>query len=307
MRGLAQGFMHIKGDGPLVPFGSALMLKQRIITALSLLALLLPALFATQPEPFAFLTLILITAGAWEWGRMNGLDPKASLFSGALGLAGCVIFWQRGWMAQPLATVWLLTGAAWVLLGAWMLLRGVAGWAQWPVALRWPMGLVALCLAWLALAQARWIGPNFLLSVLVLVWAADVFAYFAGRALGGRWFRAKLAAAISPGKTWEGVAGGMLGVLVVSVLWVQVDLYWESTVPSFFTRLWQQGGWFALAALVFMTAMSVVGDLVESLIKRSAGVKDSSGLLPGHGGVLDRVDALLPTLPLAMMLVSWTS
>jgi phosphatidate cytidylyltransferase len=95
--------------------------------------------------------------------------------------------------------------------------------------------------------------------------------------------------------------------LVVSVLWVQVDLDWESTELSFFTRLWQQGGWFALAALVFMTAMSVVGDLVESLIKRSAGVKDSSGLLPGHGGVLDRVDALLPTLPLAMMLVSWTS
>jgi len=299
--------MHIKGDRPLAPLGSALMLKQRIITALILLALLLPALFATQPEPFAFLTLILIAAGAWEWGRMNGLGPKAAMLSGALGLAGGVMFWHSGWMRQPLATLWLLTGAAWVLLGAWMLRRGVAGWAQWPMALRWPLGLTALCLAWLALAQARWTGPNFLLSVLVLVWAADVFAYFAGRALGGRWVKVKLAATLSPGKTWEGVAGGLLGVLLVSLLWVQADRYFDSTVPSFFTRLWQQGGWFALAALVFMTAMSVVGDLLESLIKRSAGVKDSSGLLPGHGGVLDRVDALLPTLPLAMMLVSWTS
>ena len=282
------------------------MLKQRIITALLLLALLLPALFASQPEPFALFTLILITAGAWEWGRMNGLGRMASLLSGALGLAGCAALWWGGAIIQAAAQLWLLAGAAWVLLGAWMLLRGVAGWAQWPVALRWPLGLVALCLAWLALAQARWMGPNFLLSVLVLVWAADVFAYFAGRALGGRWIKAKLAASISPGKTWEGVWGGMAGVLLVSLCWIQADRYFEFTVPSFHTRLWQQGAGFWLDALVFMTTMSVVGDLVESLIKRSAGVKDSSGLLPGHGGVLDRVDALLPTLPLAMMLVAWT-
>ncbi len=283
------------------------MLKQRIITALLLLALLLPSLFASRPEPFALLTLILIAAGAWEWGRMNGLNRITSLLSGTLGLAGCAVLWFLGWIEQATAQLWLFAGAAWVLLGAWMLLRGVAGWTQWPLTLRWPLGLIALCLAWLALAQARWVGSNFLLSVLVLVWAADVFAYFAGRALGGRWFPDKLAASISPGKTWEGVVGGMVGVLIVSWCWIQADRYFELTVPSFHTRLWRQGAWFWLAALVFMTAMSVVGDLVESLIKRSAGVKDSSGLLPGHGGVLDRVDALLPTLPLAMMLVSWTS
>jgi phosphatidate cytidylyltransferase len=282
------------------------MLKQRIITALILLALLLPALFARQPEPFAFLTLILIAAGAWEWGRMNGLGPTASLLSGTLGLAGCAALWWGG-IAEPLPSLWLIVGSAWVLLSGWMLVRGVAGWAQWPVALRWPLGLMALCMAWLAMAQARWLGPNFLLSVLVLVWAADVFAYFAGRALGGRWIKVKLAAAISPGKSWEGVIGGMVGVLIVSLCWVQADQKFEFTDASFHSRLWHQGLWFWLSALVFMTAMSVVGDLVESLIKRSAGVKDSSGLLPGHGGVLDRVDALLPTLPLAMMLVSWTA
>ncbi len=283
------------------------MLKQRIITALVLLALLLPALFASQPEPFALLTLVLIAAGAWEWARMNGLGRMASVASGILTLGVCAVMWWGGWLQQGWAVLWLLVGTVWVLLSAWMLLRGVAGWSQWPVALRWTMGSMALCLAWLAMAQARWLGPNFLLSVLVLVWAADVFAYFAGRALGGRFITAKLAPAISPGKTWEGVMGGMLGVLIVSMCWVQADLYFQFTVPSFHSRLWHQGWWFWLAALVFMTAMSVVGDLVESLIKRSAGVKDSSGLLPGHGGVLDRVDALLPTLPLAMMLVSWTA
>ena len=283
------------------------MLKQRIITALILLALLLPALFAGQPEPFIFLTLILIAAGAWEWGRLNGLGRLASVLSGALALAGCAGLWWGGWIAQVSAPLWLLAGSAWVLLGAWILLRSVPGWGLWPVTLRWPVGLVALCLAWLALAQARWLGPNFILSVLVLVWAADVFAYFAGRALGGRWIPVKLAAAISPGKSWEGVIGGIIGVLIVSLCWVHADRYFEFTVPSLHTRLWQQGEWFWLAALVFLSAMSVVGDLVESLIKRSAGVKDSSGLLPGHGGVLDRVDALLPTLPLAMMLVSWTA
>lgn len=283
------------------------MLKQRIITALLLLAILLPALFAEKPEPFVFLALILIAAGAWEWGRLNGLSRWASIASGALSLLACSALWFWGVVLLPWPVMWLVAGSAWVLLGAWMLQRGVAGWSKWSVAWRWSLGLVALCLAWLAIAQARWQGANFLLSVLALVWAADVFAYFAGRAWGGRFFKVKLAPFISPGKTWEGVVGGMVGVMLLSLAWMQADRYFEFTVTSFHSRLWHQGWWLWLAALVFMTAMSVVGDLVESLIKRSAGVKDSSGLLPGHGGVLDRVDALLPTLPLAMMLMSWTS
>jgi len=168
-----------------------------------------------------------------------------------------------------------------------------------------PLGLLALWGTWVAVAQARAVGINFLLSAMVLVWAADVAAYFAGRGLGGRFFTRKLAITISPGKTWEGVAGGMLGVLCISTAWIQADAHFGWTVTSLHTRLWQQGWWFWLAALVFLTAMSVLGDLIESLIKRSAGFKDSSGLLPGHGGVLDRVDALLPILPLAMMLISW--
>jgi len=166
------------------------------------------------------------------------------------------------------------------------------------------LGLIALCLTWLAVAQARQIGINFLFSVLALVWVADIGAYFAGRALGGRFTRSKLAASISPGKSWEGVWGGMLGVLLLAFGWRYLDTRLAAVVPSLYSHLGQRGLVFLLIVAVFMAAMSVVGDLIESLVKRSAGVKDSSALLPGHGGVLDRIDALLPTLPLAMMLYS---
>ena len=183
--------------------------------------------------------------------------------------------------------------------------RGVAAWAGHSRTLRQLAGLVALWLAWLAVAQARTVGVNFLLSILLLVWVADIFAYFAGRALGGRFSRAKLAPSISPGKSWEGVWGGMIGVLALAFGWQAADKVYAATVPSLFSHLGSHGDWLLLVGALFLAAMSVVGDLFESLVKRSAGVKDSSGLLPGHGGVLDRVDALLPTLPLAMMLFSF--
>ncbi len=280
------------------------MLKQRIITAIVLLAILLPALFYRSPEPFVALALLLIAAGAWEWGRLNGLAQPASLLTGAACVGLCVASWALGWLQRPLPQLWLPAGAAWVLLGAWLLRRGVPGWPDIAAPLRWAGGLLALWLAWLALAQARYIGVNFLLSVLVLVWVADIFAYFAGRTFGGRLVQRKLAPSISPGKTWEGVGGGMAGVLVLALAWRWADAAWAAEVPSLYTRLGHKGLGLLLLAVLFMGAMSVVGDLVESLIKRSAGVKDSSGLLPGHGGVLDRVDALLPVFPIAMALVA---
>ncbi len=281
------------------------MLKQRVITALALLALLLPALFASNPWPFMGLTVVLIAAGAWEWGRLNAMPAWAAWGGGGICLLSCVLAEQMGWVQHTPPLVWLVAGSLWVLLGAWMIHRGVPGWGLWPRALRWAGGLLLLTLAWVAMVQAHQRGVNFLLSVLVLVWAADVFAYFFGKALGGRWIKTKLAASISPGKSWEGVLGGMLGVLLVGVVWTEVDRRWALQNLSFYSLLFAKGWFVALPALLFMSAMSVVGDLVESLVKRSAGMKDSSGLLPGHGGVLDRVDALLPTLPLAMMLVFW--
>ena len=283
------------------------MLKQRIITAVVLLAILLPTLFYPSPVPFAAVTLVLIAAGAWEWGRLNGYGQKGALFMAFDCLALCAVSWKVGLVERPLPLLWSIGGAAWVLGGAWLLRGGVAGWPKVPKTVRVVAGLLALWLAWLAVAQARFIGVNFLLSVLVLVWVADVFAYFAGRTFGLKFTKGKLAPAISPGKSWEGVWGGMLGVVMLAVCWVAADNWLAAQVPSFSTRLASQGWWLLLIGVVFLAAMSVVGDLVESLIKRSAGAKDSSNLLPGHGGVLDRVDALLPTLPLAMMLTSLTS
>jgi len=280
------------------------MLKQRVITALVLLLILLPALFYHSPVPFCAISLVLIAAGAWEWARLNGYGPVGSLLAGFVCVVVCSLTWWLGVLDQSLAVLWLLAGAAWVLAGAWVLHRGVSAWSGHPQVVRLVSGLVALWLAWLAVAQARVIGINFLLSILVLVWVADIFAYFAGKAFGGRFSHGKLAPSISPGKSWEGVWGGMVGVLVLAFVWRWVDTAWATTVPSLYSHLGLRGGWLLLIAVVFLAAMSVVGDLFESLVKRSAGVKDSSGLLPGHGGVLDRVDALLPTLPLAMMLYS---
>ncbi|RYX97455.1 MAG: phosphatidate cytidylyltransferase [Comamonadaceae bacterium] len=300
------------------------MLKQRVITAIVLLAILLPALFYRTPVPFCVVAMVLIAAGAWEWGRLNpapaadGGSPATSSATATpyllavICLALCGASWYVGLLERSLPLLWSVAGAAWVLAGAWLLKNGVAGWPRIPRMVRLTMGVIALWLAWLAVAQARFVGVGFLLSVLMLVWVADIGAYFAGKGLGGRFSKGKLAPSISPGKSWEGVWGGMAGVVLMALLWISLD--WSSPgVPgsgaldgSLHARLADRHGvWLLVVAVVFLAAMSVVGDLVESLVKRSAGAKDSSNLLPGHGGVLDRVDALLPTLPLAMMLVSF--
>ena len=274
------------------------MLKQRVITALVLLALLLPALFHSRPEALAVLTLVLIAAGAWEWGRLNQLSRAPSLALSGVCLALCLLSWGQGWPWEPSRLLWLSIGAAWVLLGVALLRLGVVGWPSVALPLRLVGGVGALWMTWLAVFQAKIIGINFLLSLLTLVWMADIAAYFAGRALG----RHKLAVAISPGKTWEGALGGLVGVLLMAFLWAWADGRVDVDSPSLYSRLQDKGTLILILGAAFLTAMSVVGDLVESLVKRSAGFKDSSQLLPGHGGVLDRVDALLPALPLGMML-----
>ena len=195
------------------------MLKQRVITAIVLLAILLPALFYKTPVPFCALALLMIAAGAWEWGRLNAFGQAGSLGLAALCVLACGLSWQGGLLEKPLPLLWAVAGAAWVLAGAWLLRSGVAGWPRIPRALRLAGGLAALWLAWLAIARARVMGIEFLLSVLVLVWVADIFAYFAGRTFGGRFSKGKLAPSISPGKSWEGVWGGMAGVVALSLAW----------------------------------------------------------------------------------------
>lgn len=277
------------------------MLKQRIITAIVLLAILLPAVFYPAPEAFGLVALALIAAGAWEWAQLNQSNPGTAWGVGAICGAICLASWYWGLVYAPPKALWILVGSAWVLMGAGLLYGGAKAWVKVPRVVRLVGGLVALWGAWLAVVQARIIGINFLFSTLVLVWAADIFAYFAGRALGGRFFARKLAPSISPGKTWEGVCGGVLGVMMCAFVWRGLDAAGLTAQSSLYTRLGDNGTAFMVLAVLFLTMMSVVGDLLESLFKRSAGVKDSSNLLPGHGGVLDRIDALLPILPLAMM------
>lgn len=278
------------------------MLGQRIITALVLLALLVPALVVSSPWPFQLLTLALIGAAGWEWGRLNGAACVLSLGFGGLLVAACALAWAAGWTVDTPTAVWWIATAVWVIGGTAALRAGPPAWPQVPQALRWGLGLVALWAAWLAIAAARGRGLNFILSVFCVVWVADIAAYFGGRAFG----RHKLAPSISPGKSWEGVWSGLCGVLLLAAAW----LAWQGGAmqagPSLFSEL-DRGFGLIVGTLVLLalTAMSVVGDLVESLVKRSAGAKDSSRLLPGHGGVLDRVDALLPVFPIAMALATW--
>ena len=282
------------------------MLRQRIITAVIMLAVLVAALWSASPVPFIVLALVMMAAAAWEWARLNGVQGAGALALGAAMVLACGLSWWAGWVNEPFRAWWLVV-ALWVVVGGLLISVGVDGWSRVPAFLRLALGPAALWVAWLAVVQARLVGVNFLLSVLALVAAADIAAYFAGRAFGGQLVARKLAPSISPNKSWEGVFGGMAGVLLLAALWIFFD---RQIAPadwsrSLYSHLWQGGGLVWLVPSVMaLAALSVVGDLVESLVKRAAGAKDSSQLLPGHGGVLDRIDAQLPTLPFAMALVT---
>lgn len=300
------------------------MLKQRVITALILVAVLLPTLLAEAGWPFALLTLVFISAAGWEWSRLNEAPGARAVLLGAAVAGGCVYVAQRFhlplWsdsaallephvhaMGHPLlgfrtpAAIWWGGALIWVLGGALALRFGPTHWRVIPQWLRRLLGLALLVLAWVALVESKAQGLNHMLSVFCLVWAADIGAYFGGRTFGRR----KLAPSISPGKSWEGVVAGALAVLLLAAGWLWADQHVGVDSPSLYSRLLWGLGWPGLiAALLALTGLSVVGDLFESLVKRQAGAKDSSQLLPGHGGVLDRIDALLPVLPVSIALLS---
>ncbi len=305
------------------------MLKQRVITALVLVGILLPVLMAEVAWPFAVFTLVFISAAGWEWSRLNGAPGWRAVLMGAAVCGACLYaaheldlgVWCSQAGLRPLSAphvhvhglglplvgfstapvLWQAAVFVWVLGGAAALRYGNAHWsdmASWP---RRVLGLALLVCAWLALVESRAQGINFLLSVLCLVWAADIGAYFGGRTFGKR----KLAPKISPGKSWEGAVAGAVAVCVLAMFWIWLDQQVGVGSPSLYSHLLMGLGPVGMVlALVFLSAMSVVGDLFESMIKRQAGAKDSSQLLPGHGGVLDRIDALLPVLPLSLALMS---
>ena len=278
------------------------MLRQRVLTALVLMALLLPTLVWSDPLPFALLALAFCAVGMAEWARLAGYGHAGVQWAWALGWlgAGVLVLWQLQQQAWTLAPgwrgFWLLCSACWLLLLVLSLPR-----AQAPAPLRQPavlgaVGFVLLLAAWLALVELRAQGALFMLSLLALVWAADIAAYFGGRA----WGRAKLAPAISPGKTRAGAWTALTAALAYAAACAALP----ALQPNFFSLLAQRYGWGGMLLLaVLLVVLSIAGDLFESLLKRAAGVKDSGRLLPGHGGVLDRIDALLPVLPLALLLL----
>jgi phosphatidate cytidylyltransferase len=208
------------------------------------------------------------------------------------------LVWQFNLLHFFARGFWLLLGGWWVLMAGFLLAGGVQRWSRIPLAVRWGVGLLLLCCTWLALMMSKTFSIDFLMSVLLVVWIADIAAYFSGKAFG----KHKLAPDISPGKTWEGVVGAVVGVFLLSYVWLTATDHFSWPSSSIFDRLYAHGFVVLVSGLLFLVIMSVAGDLIESLVKRSAGAKDSSQLLPGHGGILDRIDALLPTLPLAVML-----
>ncbi|MDR1708626.1 MAG: phosphatidate cytidylyltransferase [Candidatus Accumulibacter sp.] len=281
------------------------MLRARILTALALLAGLAGALFFLPDPGWIALCALAAAAGAWEWGGLAGWGrPARVAYAAALGALCVAVSGASSPGVINAANVTLVRlGAAFWLIAAPFWLR-----YKWPLrgALAALVGVLVLAPAALVFMWLRWqYGPWGLLMAVAPVWAADIAAYFAGRAFG----RKKLAPSISPGKTWAGAAGAALGVMVYGIVI-------SATVkPTPFAGPIVASEGISLPGLVmiavcglFVTALAIEGDLFESLLKRRAGVKDSGALLPGHGGILDRIDSLtavLPVLPLLPFVQTW--
>ena len=272
------------------------MLRTRIITALVLLAVLLPLLAFAGARSFGMAMGVFAAAGMWEWARLAGLRGWRPLAWAAvwLALVAAMLF-------SPVAALdadgsFALATLAWVALLAGSLPRAALPRSLAAPAVLCLLGFLVLFAGWMALWHARRLGVGYLLSMLMLVWVADVAAYFGGRAIGGP----KLAPRLSPGKTVSGALCGVLAVMAYTAVCALLPGL-QDTLGGRLALRWGLSGALLVAAL--LAVLSVAGDLFESLLKRRAGVKDSSGLLPGHGGVLDRIDALLPVLPVVMLLV----
>lgn len=269
------------------------MLKTRLLTAAVLIPAVLAALFLLPSKAWALFTLLITGAAAYEWARLVGFAMRGALVFVASTLAvGLWLLLSRtaGFAAGfPEPTVLVLCGAAALF---WLLLAPPWVVARWPTKSRLPMvplGWIVLLGAWVALVELQSRSPWLVLAAMAVVWIADTAAYFSGKAFG----RHKLAPNVSPGKTWEGVYGAWAAVGLYALLLVPYAAQAGLAVPisAATVAIW-------LLFVLVLTSVSVVGDLFESLLKRHAGVKDSGASLPGHGGVLDRTDALFAAMPI---------
>lgn len=279
------------------------MLGQRIVTAVILLAILAAAMVSANPWWFVALLALAAACANWEWLRLTLPQPPSPLiaagipvllFAAMLALASAWLSGGRDGVTDP---AWILRYAAPLVAAVWLgataaVVRGRSDAA--PASLAWSLFSVpAAFTAWAVLAQMFMThGAGFVVSLLALVWVADIAAYFAGRAFGKR----KLAPRVSPGKTVAGAVAGVLG----AVVWIGLSSLWDGTYGHALVARWSF--WLALPIAAVLGVLSIIGDLFESLLKRRAGRKDSSALLPGHGGVYDRIDAILPVAPLAFIL-----
>ena len=274
------------------------MLKIRILTAVVLLAVLLPILFLLPALYVGIFFLLMLLAAAWEWSRLIAPDAKLSAWLYALFCFLIILLLLGiGSTTWQLALL-LMATFFWLFLAPFMLAKGMNLSLQQYRPFYSALGLILLPASWFSLILLRDLGLVFLLTSIAFVWVADIGAYFFGKTFG----RHKLAREISPGKSIEGALGG----LVLCYLYAFLCVVYLPFGDTLFGALAIRFGWVPMFLLVTVLAVfSVFGDLFESQLKRLSGVKDSSHLLPGHGGVLDRVDALLPTMPMMALLAGF--
>lgn len=271
------------------------MLKTRVITALVLLVILTSVLYSQSFIVFAMVAAAFFGAAAWECFRL--FHSRQPVIGAALWAAAFVFIIFKGDLSRE-NLLFGLCVALWAIRLAPSLAIGLP--AAGSLGNRLLNGIygIAILGCFLAITALFQHSPQYLLSVMALVWTADIGAYFAGKAFG----KHKLAPSISPGKSWEGAIGGWLAVLAIAA----ASTMHPALADTFAVRLQTKWGWLGFAAVMtLLVAASIIGDLFESQLKRRISMKDSSNLLPGHGGVLDRIDALIPTLPLAVLLDSW--
>ena len=263
------------------------MLKQRLLTAAVLMPLLLAAMFLLPGLGWQLVLVVPVLVAAHEWARLAAFGRGTEaiflcLLVVAVGLAGWVARAPVSQQAPGIAPAHVVFGFC---IAFWLIVVPCWLWLKIVVRNRWALvicGIAVLVPTWFAFAQLQR-DPLLLLFLLGVVWIADTAAYLFGRTFG----RHKLAPRISPGKTWEGVAGALATVTVYALI---------------LARATGRDGGFLVATFLGMTIFSIVGDLFESWLKRGAGVKDSGTILPGHGGVLDRIDGLMAAMPLAALI-----
>lgn len=281
------------------------MLKTRIITALTLLPIVLLAVFWFPVWAWALFCSLIFGAACWEWARLAMLNPIgryiffAAMLAAALAIVPTSIFGTLHANTSVEVGMGLLIGACvfWCAVVPWWLATQFrAPWSTINAA----AGVAVLVPLYLALLLLREVSPWLLFSFVAIVWVADIAAYFAGKAFG----KHKLAPNISPGKTIEGAVGGLIGVALYFFLWRALTSE-GGPLAGAWVRALGENSWMVFALFMGLGVLSIVGDLFESWLKRGAGLKDSGTLLPGHGGILDRIDALTSTLPIAALYVLW--